>query len=107
VKNTGKVAGAEAVQLYVSAPQAQTPRGSLATPSIELRRFAKTRRLEPGESQTLSLELGTRELASFDPQASAWVARAGRYTLRAGASSTDLRQTTTLDLQQAAQVDLR
>ncbi len=107
VKNSGKVAGAEAVQLYVSAPSTSTAGGGLSTPSLELRRFAKTRRLEPGEAATLSLELGPRDLASFDPRASAWIAPAGKYTLRAGASSTDLRRTATLDLPQAAQTNLR
>jgi beta-glucosidase len=101
VKNTGKVPGAEVVQLYVSAPKDALPK-----PALELRRFDKTRALAPGESQTLSFELGPRELASFDPAAAAWVASAGTYTLRAGASSADLRQTAALQLAQSARVPL-
>jgi beta-glucosidase len=101
VKNTGKILGAEVVQLYVSAPP-----GALPRPALELRRFGKTRPLAPGESQTLSFELGPRELAAFDPGAAAWVASAGTYSLRAGASSADLRQTAALQLAQPARLDL-
>jgi beta-glucosidase len=101
VKNTGKVVGAEVVQLYVSAPKDALPK-----PALELRRFGKTRPLAPGESQTLSFELGPRELASFDPGAAAWVASPGTYTLRAGASSADLRQSAALQLAQAARLSL-
>ncbi len=95
VQNTGKVAGAEVVQLYVSAPARRMPK-----PSMELRRFGKTRVLEPGEAQTLTFELGLRELASFDVAASAWVAEAGEHALRASASATDIRQTAPLLLDQ-------
>lgn len=102
VENVGKVAGAEVVQLYVSAP-----RGKLAKPALELRAFGKTRVLAPGEAEVVSFELGPRELASFDPDAGAWVAEAGKYTLRAAASATDIRRTATLELKSAAQIALR
>jgi beta-glucosidase len=101
VTNSGKVAGAEVVQLYVSAPREGLPK-----PLLELRRFAKTRRLAPGESQTLSFELGPRELASFDEKAGAWVVAAGTYTLQAGASVADLRRSAPLEVSQAANVPL-
>jgi beta-glucosidase len=101
VTNTGKRPGAEVVQLYVSAPHA-----GLAKPPLELRRFAKTRRLEPGEAQTLSFEIGPRELASFDPAAGAWVVAAGTYTLRAGASSADLPRTAALKVSRASTIPL-
>ncbi|HWO12067.1 MAG TPA: fibronectin type III-like domain-contianing protein [Polyangiaceae bacterium] len=103
VENTGAVAGAEAVQLYVSAPA-----GKLERPAIELRAFGKTRRLEPGEAESLSFELGPRELAAFDSDGHAcWVAEAGTYTLRAGASAADIRRTATLELKSATRVALR
>jgi len=102
VTNTGKVPGAEVVQLYVSAPK-----GGLSKPALELRRFGKTRRLAPGEAETLAFELGPRELASFDPAASAWLVDPGTYTLRAGASSADLRQTAALQVAQALNLPLR
>lgn len=101
VRNAGKVAGSEVVQLYVSAPKAEQPQ-----PTIELRRFAKTRRLEPGEAQTVSFELGPRELASFDADGAAWVARAGEYTLSAAASAADLRRSKKLRLERELRVPL-
>jgi len=101
VTNVGKVAGAEVVELYVSAPA-----GGAAKPALELRRFSKTRRLAPGEAQTLSFSLGARDLASFDTAASAWLATAGSYAVRAGASSTDIRQTAPLELPQALSIPL-
>jgi beta-glucosidase len=87
VKNTGKVAGREAVQIYLSAPAKK-----LNKPSEELAAFGKTRLLTPGESQTLSFELNPMDLASFDTASSSWVAEAGEYTVKAAASSKDIKQ---------------
>ena len=93
VKNTGSVAGKEAVQLYVSAPQ-----GTLDKPVKELKAYAKTRELAPGESQDLVLSFPISELASFDEEASAWKVDAGDYTLLFGASSRDIRCSKTLQV---------
>jgi beta-glucosidase len=99
VTNAGKVAGAEVVQLYITAPKSGLPR-----PALELRRFGKTRLLAPGESETLSFDVGPRELASFDPTVSAWVVAPGAYSLRAGASSGDIRVSAPLEVAQALPV---
>jgi beta-glucosidase len=88
ITNTGAAAGREVVELYVSAPGKSAPK-----PALELRGFAKTRMLAPGESQTLSFTLGPRDLASFDEASSSWLAEAGSYTVKIGASSEDIRQT--------------
>jgi beta-glucosidase len=93
VKNTGKVAGREVAQLYLTAPSK-----SLDKPAKELKGFAKTKLLAPGETQTVEFVLDPRSLASFDPTLSAWVAELGRYDVKIGASSADIRQTASFSL---------
>lgn len=91
VKNTGKVAGKEAVQLYVTAPAESLPK-----PAKELKAFVKTRLLQPGESQEVAFSLSPYDLASFDQARSAWVTEAGTCRLLIGSSSRDIRATATL-----------
>ena len=91
VKNTGKVAGKEVVQVYVSAPE-----GKMEKPAKELKAFGKTRELQPGESQTLRMSLQRRDLASFDEEQSAWVVDAGTYQFLIAASAADIRTSASL-----------
>lgn len=88
VKNTGKVAGKEIAQVYVAAPA-----GNIEKPSHELKGFAKTRELKPGESETLTIQMQKRDLASFDEANSQWITEAGQYVFQIGASSRDIRAT--------------
>ena len=95
VKNTGSVSGKEVAQVYVTAPN-----GQLEKPAQELKAFAKTRELQPGESQVLTMPIPVRMLASFDEAGSQWLTEAGQYTFRIGASSRDIRCTATTKLGQ-------
>lgn len=99
VTNKGTVAGKEVVQLYVHAPG-----GALPKPESELRAFAKTGLLAPGQSQTLTFTLTAADLASYNTAAEAWQTAAGTYTARAGASSLDIRQTATFTVPKAVVV---
>ena len=86
VKNTGRVPGREVVQVYISAPK-----GKLKKPESELKAFAKTKMLAPGESQMLSFPIKMRDWASYDPSCSCWIVEAGSYTVKVGASSLDVK----------------
>ena len=93
VTNTGKYAGKEVVQLYVSAPK-----GKLEKPYQELKAFAKTPVLQPGESCQIRLEVETAQLASFDESRSAWIMEQGNYLLRVGTSSAQTCVSATISL---------
>lgn len=86
VTNTGDKAGKEVVELYVSAPK-----GSIEKPANELKAFAKTRKLAPGESQTLTFKVSDYDLASYHEDGSEWIADAGKYSVKFGASVADIR----------------
>ena len=91
VKNTGNHEGKEVVELYISAPDNKAAN----KPTKELKAFAKTKLLKPGESETLTLSITASELASFDEAASAWVVAEGEYQFLVGASSQDIKATLT------------
>jgi beta-glucosidase len=100
VGNTGETQGREVVQLYVRAPGE-----TLDKPESELRAFAKTGLLDPGESETVAFTLTGRDLTSFDTDRAAWIAEAGSYTVKIGASALDIRQTATFDVPQELVVE--
>lgn len=100
VQNTGKLAGKEVVQLYVSAPGK-----SLEKPAAELKGFSKTKLLEPGERQTLVFLLKAEDLASFDPEQSAWIAESGTYSIKVGASSENIKANESVTLEQSLVVE--
>ena len=79
VTNTGNTAGREVVQIYSSAPQCR-----LDMPKLELRTFQKTRLIQPGQAQELTLTFPTAELAAYDEKLAAFVLPAGSYTILVG-----------------------
>lgn len=93
VKNTGKVNGKEVVELYLAAPGK-----SVDKPKSELKAYAKTKDLKPGETQTITLTLTPKDLASFETSKAAWVTEAGNYKVLVGASSLDIKQTTNFNV---------
>lgn len=89
VKNTGKVAGKEVVQVYVSAPGKDMDK-----PARELKGFAKTRKLNPSESQTVSIAIPYESLASFNEKDSQWQVEAGTYTVMVAKNAADAKPLT-------------
>ncbi len=96
VTNTGKVAGREVVEMYVSAPA-----GGLVKPFRELKAFGKTKLLAPGASETLTFEVSAYELASFNEENSAWETASGKYEVLFGTSVADIRATATFKMSKA------
>ena len=91
VKNTGARAGRNVVELFVAAPNSK----KLNKPEKELRNYAKTRLLKPGESETITMKLSAEDLASFNEKASAWKTDAGVYTFMICSSANDVEAKTT------------
>ena len=94
VKNSGEYEGKEVVELYISAPDNKAAN----KPVKELKAYAKTRNLKPGEKETVKLFVNTADLASFDEGASAWVVSDGEYQFLVGASSIDIKATLKADV---------
>ena len=90
ITNTGKHPGKEVVQVYSQAPQ-----GVITKPARELRAFAKTKELSPGESQDLCISFAINDLASFDDMGiiskSCYIMEKGAYTLFLGANVRDAK----------------
>lgn len=85
IQNIGLYAGKETLQLYVAAPK-----GQLNKPKKELKAFAKTSLLQPGQSERVTLSFDIHALSSFDEAASAWRTEAGIYRLLIGNSSNNI-----------------
>lgn len=79
IKNTGKIAGKEIIQVYSSSPC-----GKLDKPAKELRAFAKSKLLSPGKSQTIVLSFKVEQMASYDEKSASYILDGGTYTVYAG-----------------------
>lgn len=84
VENTGRYKGKEVIQLYATIPEDKLPQ-----PYQSLIGFAKTRELEPGEKERISVDVPVNELCSYSEECSAYIMEKGCYIIRLGQSSTD------------------
>lgn len=84
VKNVGKTAGKEVVEVYVSAPGKDMDK-----PARELKGFAKTRKLAPGEAQTVEITIPYESLASFNEKDSRWQVEGGEYKVMVADNAAD------------------
>ena len=89
VKNAGKVAGKEVVQVYVSAPGKDMDK-----PARELKGFAKTEKLNPGQSETVEVKIPYESLASFNETDSQWQVEAGTYRVMVAQNAADAKPLT-------------
>ncbi len=85
VRNTGKVAGKQVVQLYAACPSAE-----LDTERKRLAAFGKTGLLQPEEEETLSLSFSLRGLTSYHERQAAWILQEGGYGLFIGENAETL-----------------
>ncbi|HNE04592.1 MAG TPA: glycoside hydrolase family 3 C-terminal domain-containing protein, partial [Anaerolineales bacterium] len=93
VKNTGKLAGKETVQVYV-----HDQKSDLMRPVKELKGFAKVD-LQPGETKTVSIHLDFRAFAYYHPEHKQWITEDGDFDILIGSSSADIRSHLTTTLQ--------
>ncbi|MCU4163465.1 glycoside hydrolase family 3 C-terminal domain-containing protein [Marinilabiliaceae bacterium A049] len=100
VTNTGDVAGKEVVQVYLHAPS-----NKMEKPEATLINFGKTKLLQPGESQILTFDVVTKDLASFDTNSSSWVAEEGAYDVLIGSSCQNIQGTNQFTVPEAIVVE--
>ena len=87
VKNNGEVAGREVVQLYVAMPKVE----GLLQPVKELKAFAKSPSINPGETATVTMTFCKDDLKYFDEESKQWTLAPGEYTLMVAANAEDVR----------------
>ena len=92
VTNTGSVAGAEVVQLYIADKEASVDR-----PVKELKGFEKVW-LEPGETKNVEFTIDRSALSFYDESSKSWVAESGAFEVLVGAASDDIRSTAEFNL---------
>jgi beta-glucosidase len=93
VTNTGEYAGKEIVQVYV-----HDQKSGLVRPEKELKGFAKVE-LQPGETQSVSIELDFRAFSYYHPEYKQWITEDGDFDILIAASAADVRQTLTVTLE--------
>ncbi|MDP5198183.1 glycoside hydrolase family 3 C-terminal domain-containing protein [Flavobacterium sp. DG2-3] len=86
VKNTGKADGKEVVQVYTSKSDSKVTRASK-----ELKGFKKAA-VNAGSSETVTIKVPVKELAYYDVTSKKWVVEPGKYTIKVGTSSRDIKK---------------
>lgn len=94
IKNTGNVAGREVAQLYVGKPKAE----GYLMPAQELKAFAKTSLLQPGESQQLTLTIKREDLSTWIEDNNEWGILSGEYRLMVAANANDVKAEKTITI---------
>lgn len=97
VKNTGKAAGKDVVQVYYSTPY--TP-GGIEKSAINLATFAKTKSLEPGESEVVTIKYDTRDMASYDKENENYILEKGTYQIKLGKNVHEIDRTLNFELRE-------
>lgn len=92
IKNTGKVDGAEAAQVYVSQPKA-----SVMRPEKELKAFKKIF-LKAGEIQTVEMEIKVKDMAFYNEKLKNWTVEPGEFILRNAASSNIIKSSVSIQV---------
>jgi len=92
IQNTGKVKGAEVIQIYINDVKA-----SVLRPLKELKAFKKVM-LNPGESEKLTLKIPVQQLSFFNESTMDWKLEAGQFKLMIGFSSLDIKKTITFKI---------
>lgn len=100
VKNTGELDGAEVAQIYVGAPESV-----IFKPVKELRAFKKVF-LKAGEEKKVSVELSKRAFAYYNVNIHDWHCETGEYTIYVGASSRDLKLTSSIKVKSTVDAEV-
>lgn len=85
VTNTGSIVGSEVVQVYISLPDF-----GLTTPRLQLRGFAKTHGIAPGQSKMVTVKLDKYAVSWWDTLGQQWKVVRGTYGVHVGKSSADI-----------------
>ena len=88
IKNIGEVSGKEVVQFYT-----EKINSTIERPLQELKAFAKTKLIKSGEDTRISVKIAIKELSYWDEKINNWSIENGSYTINAGASSRNIKQT--------------
>ena len=85
IKNTGKVDGKQVAQLYIASPVE-----GVKKPAVELKAFAKSRNLKPGETETVKMTVSKNDIQYFDTASGSWVLDKGTYKFSIGTDACNL-----------------